>query len=133
MEFLLAETTIAAMITYLIMVFAFKYSHIRKFHITTMVSCVLFDLLMPVYLILYRDWYGRLIEGGEIMNFLIWMHLGLVITLFVLYFLQIQLGRKLLQGEEEHRQEHKVQGKGILLTRFMVILTGGLLFEAEAS
>jgi len=130
MDFLYAETTIAATISYILMIVAFKLSHIRKFHISVMSACMIFDLLMPFYLYLNRDWYGRLIEGGEILNFLIWMHIGLVITVFILYFMQIIAGRKILAGEAS-RDDHSAQGKGILLARFIMILTGALLYEAE--
>ncbi len=130
MEFLYAETTIAATITFILMIIAFKLSHLRKFHISVMTGCMIFDLCMPVYLYLNRDWYGRLIEGREILNMLIWMHLGLVITVFVLYYMQIQVGKKLLAGEDV-RSDHSAQGKGILLTRGLMIFTGALLYEAE--
>lgn len=110
------------------MLAAYKLSHIRKFHITTMVTCVIFDLCMPFYLYLNRDWYERLIEGGEILNFLIWMHIGLVITLYVLYFIQVQEGRKILAGTAD-RSSHAAQAKGIILTRAFMIMTGALLYE----
>lgn len=130
MEFLFAETTIAATITFILMLVAFKYSHLRKFHITTMVGCMIFDLLMPFYLYLNRDWYERLITGGEILNFLIWMHIGLVLTVYVLYVMQIKEGKKVLAGGS--RQDHIFQGKGIILARALMISTGALLYEAQA-
>ena len=130
MDFLYAETTIAATITYILMIIAYKLSHIRKFHISVMSGCVIFDILMPFYLYLNRDWYGRLIDGGEILNMLLWMHLALVITVFIMYFMQISEGRKILAGGHD-RETHAAQGKGILLARGLMIFTGALLFEAE--
>lgn len=130
MDFLYAETTIAATITYILMIIAFKLSHIRKFHITVMSGCMIFDILMPFYLYLNRDWYGRLIEGREILNMLIWMHLALVITVFIMYIMQVIEGRKILAGGHE-RETHSAQGKGILLARGLMIFTGAILFEAE--
>ena len=130
MEFMLAETTIAATITFIIMLIAFKLSHLRKFHITTMVSCMLFDLGMPFYLYLNRDWYERLIKGGEILNTLIWMHIGLIITLYILYVMQIIEGKKILAGNTS-RSTHAKQGTGIILTRALVIITGALLYEPK--
>lgn len=129
MDFLLAETTIAAIITYILMITAYKLAHIRKFHISVMVSCMIFDLLMPFYLYLNRDWYERLITGGEILNFLIWMHIGLVLTVYVLYVMQINEGKKVLAGGS--RENHRFQAKGILLARALMIITGALLFEPE--
>jgi hypothetical protein len=130
MDFLYAETTIAATITYILMIIAFKLSHIRKLHISVMSGCIIFDLLMPFYLYLNRDWYGRLIEGGEILNFLIWMHIGLVITVFILYYIQIIEGRRILAGKNG-REAHSAQGKGILIARGLMIFTGAILYEAE--
>lgn len=133
MDFLYAETTIAASITFVIMLLAYKFSHLRKFHVSTMVGCMIFDLCMPIYLVLNRDWYGRLIDGGEILNTLIWMHIGLVITLYVLYIMQIQIGRKLLAGDKIDKETHVIQAKGIILTRALVIITGAFLYEAPTS
>lgn len=133
MDFLYAETTIAASITFVIMLLAYKFSHMRKFHVSTMVGCMIFDLCMPIYLVLNRDWYGRLIDGGEILNTLIWMHIGLVITLYVLYIMQIQIGRKLLAGDKIDKETHLIQAKGIILTRAFVIITGAFLYEAPTS
>lgn len=129
MDFLYAETTIAASITFVLMAIAFKLSHIRKFHISVMVGCMIFDILMPFYLYLNRDWYGRLIEGREILNMGIWMHLGLVITVFIMYIMQIIEGRKILAGGHS-RETHAAQGTGILIARAMMIFTGAILFEA---
>lgn len=133
MEFLYAETTIAAVITFIFMLAAYKLSHMRKFHVTTMIGCIIFDICMPIYLVLNRDWYGRMIEGGEILNFLVWMHIGLVITLYILYIMQVKIGRELLRGEKTNKESHAFQARGILLTRAFVIMTGALLYEAPES
>lgn len=125
------ETVVAAIITYILMVVAIKWAKYRKFHISTMVGVMLFDLVMPIYLYMNRDWKERLIDGGEIFSFLIWMHLGLVLTLYALYVLQINEGRKLLKDGNEFREIHRNQGRGILLARFLMILTGALLYEPE--
>lgn len=130
MDFLFAETSIAATITFIIMIIAYKLPHYRKFHIGTMVGCMIFDLLMPIYLYMNRDWYERLFTGGEILNFLLWMHIGLVLTVYVLYVMQIKEGKQILAGGS--RKEHAFQAKGILLARGLMIFTGALLYEPEA-
>ena len=129
------ETVAAAVITYLLMIAAVKFRHIRPLHIGGMSTVILFDLLFPFYLYATRNWKERLIDSGEILNFLVWMHFGLIITLYVLYYLQIQAGRSLVKNEygDGDRSSvlvaHQSQGKGILLTRLLVILTGWLLYE----
>ncbi|MDH5229052.1 MAG: hypothetical protein OEZ58_03170 [Gammaproteobacteria bacterium] len=124
-----AETVIGGFITLILMLIAYKLPHIRWFHKSTMALVMLFDLAMPFYLYMNRDWKERLIDGGEILNFLIWMHIGLVVTLYILYFMQIKAGKALAKGDEEQRENHRNQGRGILLTRTLVLLTGALLYE----
>ncbi|MDH5377201.1 MAG: hypothetical protein OEX00_02625 [Gammaproteobacteria bacterium] len=124
-----AETVIAAFATFGLMLAAFKLYHIRWFHKGSMGLVMLFDFAMPFYLYMNRDWKDRLLDNGEILTFLVWMHFGLVLTLFVLYFLQIKIGIQLSKGNNTERQMHQLQGKGIILTRLIVILTGWMLYE----
>lgn len=130
---MLADTVIVASITYLIMLAAFYWHRFRKFHIAVMVSVMIFDLLMPFYLYANRDWKTRLIDDGDILSFLVWTHFGLLIALFVLYVIQIAAGRKLLAADMTARTEHKNVAKGILLVRALVIISGALLVQPEAS
>ncbi len=125
------ETIAASLVTYLVMLAAYYWARHRAIHIPAMIGVILFDLGMPFYLYMNRDWKERLIDGGEIFSFLIWMHLGLVLTLYVLYVMQVQAGLKLRKGENSLRETHIAQGRGILLARLMVILTGALLYEPE--
>jgi hypothetical protein len=125
------ETVVASAFIFALMLVAYRFPHKRKFHIPTMSLAMFFDLAMPFYLYINRDWKERLIDGGEIFSFLIWMHFGLVLTLYALYILQINEGRRLLKNKKGARESHRAQAKGILLTRFLVLLTGALLFEPE--
>lgn len=128
----LVETVIAAFITYIIMVVAFFYHKKRKFHVSVMVGIMIFDLLMPFYLYSTRDWKTRLIDEGDILSFGVWTHFGLIIALFVLYALQIFLGRAILAtGNKASRAEHKSVAKGILVARALVIITGAMLVQTE--
>ncbi|MBI2779236.1 MAG: hypothetical protein HYX62_05575 [Gammaproteobacteria bacterium] len=119
--------------TYLLMLAAFFRPQHRKFHVSTMIFVMLFDMGIPVYLYFYRDWYTRLFVHGDIESFLVWMHVILVLSLYILYVFQVQIGRKLLRGDAEAslRIEHRGQGKGILVTRALAILTGALLIEPD--
>ena len=103
-----------------------------------MVSVMLFDITMPFYLVATRDWKTRLLVDGDILSFGVWMHFGLLITLYVLYVIQVQTALKILRSgkkavdvdelETAHR-EHRAQGIGILLARALVIITGAILAE----
>ena len=128
-----ADTVIVASLTYLLMLVAFYLHRVRVFHVPVMVGIMIFDLSMPFYLYLNRDWKARLIDDGDILSFMVWTHFGLLITLFVLYALQIMAGKALLQGDEQARAEHRNVAKGILLVRALVIGTGALLVQAETN
>ena len=129
---MLVDTFVAATLSYLLMVAAYYLNQRRRFHVTVMVSVMLFDICMPFYLYANRDWKTRLIEHGDIFSFLVWTHFGLLISLFVLYAIQITAGRKLLSGDAEARPEHRNVAKGILLVRALVIVSGGLLIQPES-
>ena len=127
----MAGTVLYVLATYALMVAAFYYARLRRFHVPVMVFIMTSDLLFPLYLVMTRDWYKRLIVDEDILTFGVWVHFMLLITLFVLYFVQILAGRRLLKGEagSQIRQEHRAQGMGILLVRAFVILTGALLVQ----
>ena len=118
--------------TYLLMLAAYFYSRYRWFHVPVMVAMIVVDVLFPFYLYLTHDWYKRLIVHEEIFSFLIWMHFGLILTLYALYFLQIQTARKIFKGNAEARSEHHSQAKAILLVRGLVIATALLLVDPES-
>ncbi len=115
--------------TYILMIWAFYGSKTRAFHMPVMASIIAIDVFFPVYLVLTKDWYRRLIEQEEILSFMIWMHFILVLVLYALYFLQILSVRNMLRGDENARAEHRNQGKGILIARGLVILSSSMLIE----
>jgi len=132
---MLAGTVIAAVLSYLLMLAAFYWHRVRGFHIPVMIGCVVFDLGMPIYLVLNRDWKTRLLDHGDILSFGMWMHFGLIIALYVLYAIQIQTALQILRPtpheEGAARIAHRAQAKGILLVRALVIASGGILAEPE--
>lgn len=130
----MTEATVwVALATYGLMLTAFYFARFRRFHVAVMSAVMVFDLCMPFYLYMNRDWYHRLIEREEIFSFLIWMHLGLVITLYALYAIQIHAGRKILKGNNDARGEHRGQAKAILLVRGLVLATAALLVDPQAA
>ncbi len=113
--------------TYFLMLLAYRYHHIRGFHLPVMMGIILFDLGMPFYLYSTRDWHQQLIVDGDILSFIVWMHFGLIMTLYTFYFLQIWSGIKQLKNDESVRESHSAQAKGILITRALVILSGWMI------
>ena len=126
-------TILIATLTYVIMVIAYFMHKHRRFHMSVMIGVMAFDLLIPIYLFLTRDWYTRLIEHEDILTFGVWMHFMVVIVLYILYAFQIVAARKILQGQETEkaRQEHRAQALGILLVRAFVLITGAMLYDSQ--
>lgn len=114
----------------IVMFAAFQLRRRRALHIPMMAGLMLFDLGMPFYLYATRDWYRRLIEHGDITTFGVWMHLGLVFSLYGLYVFQILSVRKMLAGDAQARTDHRGQGVAILIVRTLVVLTGAVLAES---
>ncbi len=129
---MISTTLVFMTASWFVMLGAFFLYRYRKLHLSVMSSVITLDFCFPVYLLLTRDWQKRFFEDGEILSFLLWMHLMLIITLYVLYVVQIQAGRRLLRDDQTIRGEHRGQGIGILVTRALVIITGGLLVEPSA-
>lgn len=111
------------------MLAAFFLSRFRAVHVPIMASIILFDAAMPYYLYATRDWSRRLIEQGEILSFMIWMHFILVLLLYALYVVQVATGLRLLRNEAKPRPEHRGQGIAILIVRVFVIATAALLVD----
>ncbi len=130
-----------ASLTLLLMLVAIYWHRAHRFHIPVMFAVILFDISMPIYLVMTRDWSKRLLTDGDILSFGVWMHFGLIISLFVLYAIQVSAGLKLLKSTpdtittdtDDSRREHRMLAKGILLSRALVIATGAMLSEPVAS
>lgn len=101
----------------------------RILHIPAMLSVILFDLAMPVFLVTHRHWWHRLIDQEDIFSFGVWMHFGLLITLYTLEIAQLYSAKKILQGDPAARAIHHSQGRALLMVRALVIVTGGGMAE----
>lgn len=128
---MLLITSLAAFFSYLLMLAAYFLPRHRFFHIPVMIAVMVFDVAMPIYLYLHRDWWHRLIEQQDIFSSLVWMHFILLIAMYALDAAQIHTARKILQGEPGARDEHKTQGKTLLIVRGLVILSGAILANPE--
>ena len=118
---------IASILSYALMLVAYRFHRPRIWHVIAMSLCIVYGIGVPFYLFSARNWPHRLIDQGGIFNYLIWMHVGLDILLFTMFFLQITQGLKLWRGVEEAREIHAQQAKVILGVMLLVILTGGPL------
>jgi len=128
---MLPITIVVASLSYPVMLAAYFLHRQRWLHIPAMLSIMAFDIAVPFYLYTHRNWWKRLVEQGDITSFLVWMHLGLLITMFVLDGMQIITARKIFKGEPAARLDHHTQGKALLVVRGLVILTGAILANPE--
>lgn len=121
--------TLAALITFPLMFAAYFLHRHRWFHIPVMLGIIAFDVGMPFYLYMHRNWYHRLIEQGDLFSFLVWMHFGVLVGVYVLDAMQILTAYKILKGDPAARRDHRDQGKMMLFARGLVIVTGTILAE----
>ncbi|MDX8405539.1 MAG: hypothetical protein R8K50_05235 [Mariprofundus sp.] len=124
-------SVILVLFSFIVIAVAWVVQKHRRLHASLMASVMVFDLLFPVWLYMTHDWVKRLIDHGEILSFLIWTHLFLILTLYSLYVLQVQAGLQMLAGEGAMRPNHKVQSRGIVIIRAFVFLTGALLIAPD--
>lgn len=128
---MLIDSVIASVLSYLIMLWGYSLRKRPALHVPIMVSVMIFDVLMPFYLYATRDWKVRLIDDGDILSFAVWTHLGLLVSLFTLYGLQVVAGRRLWSGDETLRKEHGNLAVGILIVRALVIISGMMLIQSQ--
>jgi hypothetical protein len=126
---LTAGTVLFIALTYVIMLIAYRFHHWAWLHRPTMAAIMFLDVLFPFYLYANKDWGRRLIDQEELLSFMVWMHLILVITLYVLYFVQVRSAWALMHGNQQARNDHKSQGLGIIIVRGFVLLSGAMLVE----
>jgi hypothetical protein len=120
---------LAASLSYLLMLAAYYRPRYRFFHIPVMVSTLIFDISMPIFLYTHRHWWHRLIEEEDIFSFGVWMHLGLLFVLYILEGTQVWTGRKILLGDNQARIAHHQQGRALLMVRALILITGGILAD----
>jgi hypothetical protein len=128
---MLLTASLAAVFSYLLMLAAYFRPRQRFFHISMMLAIMVFDLALPVFLYTHRDWWHRLIEKQEIFSSLVWMHLILLIAMYALDVIQIKTARKMLRGDQSAREEHRSQGKALLIVRGLLILSGAILANPD--
>lgn len=128
---MIAGTVLFTSATWCVMLVTYFLSRYRWLHPAVMTGIIVIDFLFPFYLYLTKDWGRRLFDEGQILSVLLWVHLSFVVTLYVLYVVQLQAGLSLLREGPELRREHRAQGIGILVVRALVIFTGALLVESN--
>jgi hypothetical protein len=120
---------IAAITSYMLMLAAYFLPKHRAFHMPVMGATIIFDVAMPFFLATHRNWWHRLIEQNDIFSFLVWMHFGLLITMYALEAAQMASALQILKGVPTARSAHHSQGRALLVARALVIMTGGIMAE----
>jgi len=122
-----SKVFLVSSLSMLFMLAAYWRPRPRIWHVSVMSVCILYDIAIPFYLFGARNWPHRLIDQGEIFDYLVWMHVVLDILLFTMYVMQVQAGIRLWRGGEASRMPHAQQAKIILVVRALSILSGGML------
>lgn len=117
----------ASALTYLFMLYAWWFHRPRILHVVIMAICMIYDVCVPFYLFFARHWIHLLFDKGEILDFLVWFHVGLDIMLFVVYAMQIRVGIQVWRKVPGVRDVHRQQGNVIIVVRLLVLLSGALL------
>jgi len=128
---MLLTTSLVALFSYLLMLAAYFRPRQRFFHIPVMLAIMAFDVALPIYLYLHRDWWHRLIERQEIFSSLVWMHIILLIAMYALDAAQIHTARKLLKSDPAARNDHHTQAKALLVVRGLLIVSGAILANPD--
>ncbi len=128
---MLLTASLTVFFTYLLMLAAYFLPRHRLFHVPVMIAIMGFDVALPIYLYLHRNWWHRLIEQQDIFSSLVWMHFILFIAMYALDAAQIHTARKILNGDLSAREDHHTQGKTLLIVRGLVILSGAILSSPE--
>ncbi len=123
--------SLVAVFSYLFMLAAYFLPRRRFLHIGVMIAIMAFDVAVPVYLYLHRNWWHRLIEQQDIFSSLVWMHVILFIAMYALDATQILTARKILKGDNTARADHHSQGKTLLIVRGLVVLSGAILANPD--
>ncbi len=124
-------SVILVLLSFVVLLVGLKLHSKPRVHIAMMVSVMLFDLCFPFWLYMTHDWVKRLIDDGELLSFAIWAHMFLVLSLYALYVLQIQAGLALVKGNQLVRASHLLQGKGIVVARLFVLISGAMLIAPK--
>ena len=128
---MLLTISLVAIFSYLLMLAAYFLPRRRYFHIPVMIAIMLFDVSVPIYLYLHRNWWHRLVEQQEIFSSLVWMHFILFFAMYALDAVQILTARKMLKGDLTARVDHHTQGKALLVVRGLVVLSGAILASPD--
>lgn len=120
---------ILAFASLILMLIGYYCSRFRVLHISIMATVICIDIAMPFYLFQIGDWKKRLIDQEEIFSFLIWMHVGLVLCIYILFAAQVATAFKIVQAQTDVRTVHRMQGRAAILVKLLIVLTGAILIK----
>lgn len=94
----------------------------RKAHVKTMISAIVWDILLVLQIELNRSAImkaSKAVENSMILN----IHVSLAVTTVLLYFCMLYTGKKFLAGENEIRPLHKKLGWTTVAFRILTFIT----------
>jgi len=113
---------IQSICVYALMVFGITKRKKRKIHVPTMISVVVWDIILILQIELGRgavEKASKALINPWILN----VHVSFAISCVIFYFLLIFTGRKLLNGQNEYRLRHRLFGWSAFILRTLTLIT----------
>ncbi len=107
---------------YALMVFGITKRKKRKIHVPTMITVLVWDIILILQIELGRsavEKASKALANPWILN----VHVSFAISCVIFYFLLIFTGRKLLNGQNEYRMRHRLFGWSAFALRTLTLIT----------
>ncbi len=105
-----------------LMIFGVTKRRVRKVHVRTMLTVIIWDILLVLQIELSRSAINTTSKGLENPVPLL-IHLFFALSSVLLYFVMIWSGNKLLQGDNSRRGIHRTLGWTTLIFRTLTLIT----------
>lgn len=109
-----------------LMIFGVMKRRQRSLHVKTMVSVIVWDILLVLQIELNRGALAKAVGVAKnywLLNF----HVSIAVTTVIIYFALIMTGRKILAGNNEIRTNHKKLGFSALILRLITYITSFMI------
>jgi hypothetical protein len=116
---------VQSILIYALMVFGITKRRNRKLHIPTMLTVIIWDILLILQIELSR---GAVEKASKALTnpLLLNVHVSFATSCVIFYLLLIYSGRKLLKGDNHFRLRHRLFGWAAFILRTLTLITSFL-------
>ncbi len=107
---------------YTLMIFGISKRKNRKIHVPTMISVIVWDVLLILQIEFTRkavEKAAKALTNPWILN----VHVSFALSSVIFYLLLLYTGRKLLRGENQIRSRHRIFGWSAFVLRTLSLIT----------